>query len=382
MGDPEAHIAGWEAAGLIDAATAARLRQAEGQAGGVTRTPAGRPSELSQAAAMLGPSVTIAEVFGYLGTGFLLAGWTAFVTRLSDDQRSGTLGIGAIVAALVLVGLGFLLRRGDQRRRRAAGVAFVVSIAYGAGGVGSLLVAAGVEGQLPAVAGSVAGLGLAAGLRVVHPSVLTHVGVLGALTAVFATVLNLLRVAVVPEPTFDPNAPVAAGPDPMLLLVISAAWWLTCAIVIGLIGLREARTTAGGAGAAARRAGVSRFWAGITAVAGLANAVTQTRVVPDGPAVRVLEPLIGELALVALCVVLLEQAFRRDATSFVYAAAIGLIVAMSDFNFTYLSENRELGLVIEGAILLGVGIVADRLRRRIGRGEPVEPDAGMIAQVS
>ena len=50
---------------------------------------------------------------------------------------------------------------------------------------------------------------------------------------------------------------------------------------------------------------------------------------------------------------------------------------------TYLSGSTEVALLIEGLILLAVGVVADRLRRRIGRddapklGAPVvEPAAG------
>ena len=74
-----------------------------------------------------------------------------------------------------------------------------------------------------------------------------------------------------------------------------------------------------------------------------------------------------------LSLILLERAFRRDATAYVYAAALGLIVALTDFNLTYLSDSTEIGLAIEGAILLGVGLVADRLRRRIGGSKT--PDA-------
>jgi hypothetical protein len=130
MGEPTEHIAAWEAAGLIDAATAARLRAAGPGAAShpeAAAVAAGAHDEAtSQAAAMFGPSVTVPEVFGNLGTGFLLAGWTAFVSRLgspSDDMSFGV-GIGALVAAVVLVGLGLVLRRGDARRRRSAGVAF------------------------------------------------------------------------------------------------------------------------------------------------------------------------------------------------------------------------------------------------------------------
>jgi hypothetical protein len=68
-----------------------------------------------------------------------------------------------------------------------------------------------------------------------------------------------------------------------------------------------------------------------------------------------------------LAAILVERAFRRDATSFIYAAALGLLIALTDFNVTYLSNSTEVALLIEGLILLAVGVVADRLRRRIGR---------------
>ena len=79
--------------------------------------------------------------------------------------------------------------------------------------------------------------------------------------------------------------------------------------------------------------------------------------------------------MLALSAILVERAFRRDATSFIYAAALGLMVALTDFNLTYLSDTTEVALLIEGLILLAVGLAADRLRRRIGRdgAQPVEP---------
>ena len=64
---------------------------------------------------------------------------------------------------------------------------------------------------------------------------------------------------------------------------------------------------------------------------------------------------------------LIERAFRRDATSFIYAAALGLILALTDFNVSYLSDSPEVALLVEGLILLGVGVAADRLRRRVRR---------------
>ena len=86
--------------------------------------------------------------------------------------------------------------------------------------------------------------------------------------------------------------------------------------------------------------------------------------------------------MLVLAAVLVERAFRRDATSFIYAAALGLIVALTDFNVSYLSNSTEIALLIEGLILLGVGVAADRLRRRIGRSgdvPPVEPQPDLPA---
>ena len=51
------------------------------------------------------------------------------------------------------------------------------------------------------------------------------------------------------------------------------------------------------------------------------------------------------------------------------------MIALTDFNVTYLSGSTEVALLIEGLILLGVGVVADRLRRRIGRGDAPKLDA-------
>ena len=89
-----------------------------------------------------------------------------------------------------------------------------------------------------------------------------------------------------------------------------------------------------------------------------------------------MEPWVGDLALLVLSAILVERAFRRDATSFIYAAALGLMIALSDFNLTYLSDTTEAALLFEGLILLAVGFAADRLRRRIGRdgAQPADAD--------
>jgi hypothetical protein len=58
---------------------------------------------------------------------------------------------------------------------------------------------------------------------------------------------------------------------------------------------------------------------------------------------------------------------RGQSAAFVIAGAVGMIVALTDFNFSYLSDQTEVGLLIEGLILLAVGLFADRIRRRLGR---------------
>ena len=103
---------------------------------------------------------------------------------------------------------------------------------------------------------------------------------------------------------------------------------------------------------------------------GLSQAISRSAGLANGEYGRVVEPWIGDLALVVLSAILVERAFRRDATSFIYAAALGLMIALTDFNVTYLSGSTEVALLIEGLILLAVGVVADRLRRRIGAATP------------
>jgi hypothetical protein len=386
MSDANVHIAAWEAAGVIDAATADRLRANEAEAGSQVQPLAAEAATTpvvrtrSAASAMFGPSVTISEVFAYLGGGFLLAAWSSFMTRAAGSSPDSeiVLGVMALVAAAALGGLGLAIRGRSERMSRAAGVAFILATSYAAGAAVSFAVAAGIEWPVIGLVTSSVAVLVAVVLRTVHPSVLTQIGVLAWLTALAASLLAWVQDAFFADALSDSTG--ATGPDPILLVVGSAAWWLATAVLIGLIGLREA-----GLGerdddpAAFRRAGVSRFWAGLTAVIGLATAVRQSAYTPIMEYVRVLEPWVGVIALLILSAVLVERAFRRDATSFIYAAALGLILALTDFNLSYLSANTEVALLIEGVILLGVGVAADRLRRRVGHAgaePPVERPPG------
>lgn len=375
MSDASAHIAAWEAAGLIDSATADRLRTAdpslsEPDDNRTIRERSGA-SGRSPSSALFGPAVTIAEVFGYLGGAFLMGAWFATIANSasSADNPDVVYGIGATVAALAYVAIGMNLRSGDERRRRGAGVVFVLAVSAAGGAAGAFATAADLAWPLVGVIGSAAALATAVALRFRHPAVLTQFGVLAAFTTLSAALLAWVQDVLFPGPDFtDVGEVVAGGPDPIVLVVGSAAWWLLSAFLIGLIGLREARSAEPGPNStASRRAGISRLWAGLVAIIGLASAVMRSGGYLAGDDYgRVLEPWIGDLGLLIVSIVLIERAFRREAAAYIYPAALGLVVALSDFNFSYLSENTETGLLIEGIILLGAGFAADRLRRRVG----------------
>ena len=393
MTDVLDRITAWEAEGIIDGATAARLRQTEAEAtaaaaaSGVDagHVPVAPGAQRSAAAAMFGPSVTIAEVFVFLGGAFLVGAWSAFMSRTaaSSEDPELALGVMALIAAAVLGAIGFRFSRGDERASRAAGVAFLLATSYVAGAFAAFATQAGVDWPAIGIVAAAAGLSVAVVARTIHPSVLTQVGVLASLTALAGSTLMWLQVTLFPEPSFPDltGQPTAPGPDPVVLVIASAAWWLAVAVGIALIGLREARIAERDDDAAAsRRAAVSRFWAGLLAVIGLAIAVGRSDVVDtDGNYGRVLEPWIGDLALLVLAGVLIERAFRRDATAFMYAAALALIIALTDFNVSYLSSTTEAALLIEGFILLGVGFGADRLRRRIGHRDDIPPPGPSLA---
>lgn len=387
-------IAAWEAAGLIDAATADRLRLAEADAPSASSAPIASPVSAaavepshrrgpSSVASIFGPSVTIGEMFAYLGGAFLLGAYETFFFRPAgpDGRPDLPITIGASVAAIALGVFGTYLMRGDDRRRRAAGVMFAVAVAHvGAAGT-ALASVANLEWPAAGVIGAALATAAAIGFRLLHPALLTQVAVLASITSFAGLTLSWLETLVFPQPTFNDIGELISqdGPNPILLVAISTAWWLGLAIIVGLIGLRESRT-AGDNVAAGRRAALSRLWAGLVAVIGLAVAVTRSTYASGGEYVRVIEPWVGDLAIVLLAAILVERAFRRDASTFVYAAALGLMIALSDFNFTYLSSSTEIGLLIEGVILLGAGFAADRLRRRIGR--PVSPEAEVAAPVA
>ena len=376
-------IAAWQAAGLIDLETALRLRSDE-QERAEPELPAsadktdvverrGGPSAIAQ---IVGPGVTIVEMFAYLGGAFVLGALDLFMTRAAGFDADGGVGlaVGYGIVAVVLIAIGRFMAQRDARERRAAGVLFAVAVGHVATAGFALTAALNVDLQVAGVLVAAWASVVAVGLRLYLPALTTQFTLLASLTGLAAALISLIEHLVVPETIFTDSGAVVpnGGPDALLVLVATAAWWLAFAALLGIFGLIEARSSADPA--TGRRAAMTRLWAGITAVAGLAMAVSASAYDPQtGEWGRVLEPWIGDLALVVLALILVERAFRRGANTFVYAAALALVIALTDFNFSYLSESTEVGLLIEGLILLAAGFAVSKLRRRIGGDEtPVE----------
>lgn len=387
-----ARIDAWQRAELIDSVTADRLRADEAaqphdldasSADAPSRVapmpsaaPVGRPGYLA-ISSVFGPGITIGEMFGYLGAGFLLGAWSAFVVRLAGSSADLTMiGGGALLAAVGLVVLALALGTTDPRRRRAAGVALVVAVLYVAAAIGGFIARSNFDPYLIAMIVSVASMGAATAFRLLLPSLLTTIALIGSITSFGWAVLAFVVSLVVPrvDYAFEPGS--QAG-NPLPGLLITAVGWLVVGLALGILAIAEDRAAPqaandpDGNAAARRRSTLIRAWAGLVAVWGLASAVTTTTYINDNfDYGRVIAPWIGDGAILVLALILVERAFRRDSGAFLFAAGIGFATALTDLNFSYLSESRDLGLLIEGGVLLVVGFGAERLRRRMPGGRP------------
>lgn len=375
MDDPEVHIAALEAAGLIDAPLAARLRT---QAAVPTGTPANQvPTSTIAGAAtsFFGPSITVVELFAYLGAAFVLGGWTAFIGTLSTTSHPTDFMTGALaLSALIMFGLGLFLARGDRRRRRGAGVAFLVTTILAAGSAAYFVqldfLRNTLQDQAPGILIAAVAVLVAAGLRRALPAVATQVGLVLSIAALGGAVLAWASEFVYPTDLGSGGGyttnPVPQPAEPVGLIVASAAWWLLVAFGLGLLALLEEHHQPTDP-SAAHRAAITRFLAGTIAIIGASIELTASGSLGEDSYGRLIDPWVADVAIVVLAAILLERAFRRDSTAFVLPAALGLILAMTDFNFSYLAQSTYVGLLIEGAILLAVGFVGDRVRRRLSR---------------
>ena len=275
-----ARIDAWQQAGLIDPSTADRLRAAE-TATAPPQSPHVTPATGHRgpsAGDVLGPAPTVVEMLSYLGGGFLIAAWTAFVGRLSGDEGNLSLvGGGLLIAAVVLGGIGLVLRSGDARRRRGAGIAFLGATLYSAAAASGFLSSLHVSGAAQFLVIAAIATAVAAVVRVLHAGLLTQLGLLIAITTLAGGFLTWLRAMVEPSQFSDKGDPIGAVPDPILMIGAGAVVWLAVALGLGLLGLREAggrRDSADAPGAPARRATMTRVWAGVVAMGGLASSLS------------------------------------------------------------------------------------------------------------
>jgi hypothetical protein len=91
-----------------------------------------------------------------------------------------------------------------------------------------------------------------------------------------------------------------------------------------------------------------------------------------GQTIRIVPPWLAVLIVVGLSAVLVERAIRREASAYVFAAALGLIIALTDLNVSYIAPTggTEVALLVEGVLLVAAAFVAEWLRGRIGGGAP------------
>lgn len=374
MTDVQARIDAWERDGLIDGATAGRLRQAEATASALASTQPVDPPPVVASPSRRGrielgpagePAVSAGEMFAWLGVIFVLAAWTTFVTRLAGENLGSTIVAGGFaIAAVGLLVFGVVLRSGSARRRRAAGPALVVAAAYVAAAAAPIVNDAFTDTQVRVLLVAIIALAATAAARRIQPGLATQLGVLIAITTAGAALIAWGQ-SLLPYRDFDLTS--QTSPDPRAGGLIAAFGWLATGLILGLLAIVEERSGPGPReddGAPERRAGLTRLWAGLTAVGGFASAVTQQTYTEFGPS-RIVEPWLADALILAVALFLVQRAFLRDSGAFLLAAGVGFVIALTDFNFSYLSTSTEIGLLIEGGILLAVGVVADRLRRRL-----------------
>ena len=225
-------IAGWEAAGLIDPNTALRLRSDEQERAEPETTESideskaaerrGGPSAVAQ---IVGPGVTIVEMFAYLGGAFLLGALDLFLTRASGFDADGGVGlaIGYGIVAVALIAIGRFMAQGDARERRAAGVLFAVAVGHVATAGFALTTTFSLDFQVAGVIVAAWAAVVAVGLRLYLPALTTQFTLLASLTGLAAALLSLIEHLVVPETVFTDSGGVvpSGGPSALVILVAS-----------------------------------------------------------------------------------------------------------------------------------------------------------------
>jgi hypothetical protein len=354
MGDPHVieRIEAWAAAGLIDQSTAVRLHAAEAaRDAGPARDDTGRRG--------LNIEIGAGEFFAYLGGGFLLAAYHWLTGQFGGEQIH--LAAGAAIAAIVALIAGAWLHGRPGAAGRAAGVLVLVagSEAFGAGTLGTLAVDS--SSALSAIVGSMAWLAVAVLGRVAAPGLLSQFGWITAFTSLAWSSAERIGFLVFGDQRFDPMSGTYA-PEPLRQLGLAACLCAAAAVLV-VVSVREQRAAdESGRSAPRRRAALTRFWAGLTAICGTASAMLTT-----SPVSSSFEAIVAELIVAFVAAVFLALAIRGNALSYLFPAGLGFLAAFTHFNASYAVEGIGVGgaLLAEGLALLAVGYLVVVLRRRI-----------------
>lgn len=364
-------ISAWEKAGLIDRETAERLRRAEAGTGLPSQQPAGPPEARPERPADVGPAsgaVIIPELFTYLGALFVLLAWhAALLADTSPSPGHSRELLMTAVPAVALSAVGFLLvRQPGGRPGRAGGVAWLVATWYVVSAVYFGTQWLGLPDEEPEVLLSTAcGLAAAAVYRRSYPALATQLALVIGIVYTAWAAMAWLGAALFPwhpGPYNDYMAPTGAAAMARVVLT-AVGWWLTA----GALGLIAHLVTADARPGADGRRALSRLAVGFTAVFGTTSAIAMTEPVADTWTwQRVLPPVLGDLLLIVVCAVLVLVGGRLRSTTYLWPAALGIVVALTDLNASYVAgSNLSTALFGEGLILFGVAMATWWIRRRM-----------------
>jgi len=373
-------IEAWEAAGLIDARTAALLREAEARTEPESPAAEARPPGTGHA---LG--ITAVELFSYLGAAFVLGAWYALVasTIPTGDAAAPWFAAAGLVAAAVLGATGAWLARRDPRSRRAAGVALLVALPNLGSGIYLLADTLHHEewAEVPADAlvASIVVLAAAFLARRVVPGLVTQLGLAIAAATAGWFAMGWLDAVLFKHPEVVYAGVALDATTALVRVVLTMAWWWAVAAGMAVVlvildpGPRtESRTRLG------------RIAAGTTAVLGTTMAVfiryewSESSSTAGEP---VLEPFVGAAILLAVAGVLTVLAIRRSSVGYLWPGGLGVFIALSWLNAEYLAVESGLwfALLVEAGVLFGVAFGVQRLGRRLRPSRPVGPEPGTIA---
>jgi predicted membrane protein DUF2157 len=322
-------LAAWQAAGVIDAPTAARIHAFEGH-----RPDAGRP-----------PGISVSEVIAYIGTVVLLVG-IGFLYGTQYDNL-GSAGRLTVLGLVVVAGLvaGELVRRisatGAARRARAAGwtVAAIATATWFA----EAFVDAHVLTQASAYPGALSdnsgAIMLGAGIGfVVAVGLLSRAG--AGVIAIAAAVLALATVG-----AFDAYLRTL-GPDS------SELGWVLAGVVMALLAESITR-------------GHDRRWA--------REVLRFAAIVPPTIAALALSESSGGDALEYFAAVLALGAFglalARGSAGFAIGGGIALFIVVNEVGFRHFAQSLgfPVVLIVSGITLFAVAGGLVRLLPRLRR---------------